>query len=231
MHRLAGTCLYVLPLAASAALAQTGTAGIAGTILDAKTSKPVPTALVIANRAGAPPLARDTRTGGDGAFQIPGLPAGKYALCVQVSGDRYLDPCQWNGSAITLTLASGQSITGVSLRLVAASVVNIQVEDPQQVLSQKTKDGRQPELNLGVWGPKGIYYPAHRAGKQATAASYRLAVPLDTALNFFAASRDLKLGDVTGVPLPGNASQQAFQHATGDANPKSFAFTVLGMLP
>jgi len=33
------------------------------------------------------------------------------------------------------------------------------------------------------------------------------------------------------VALPANASQQAFQHATGDPNPKSFTFSVLGFLP
>jgi hypothetical protein len=51
-------------------------------------------------------------------------------------------------------------------------------------------------------------------------------VPRDTALSFYIASRDLKLGDANGVALPANASQQGFQHATGDANPKSFTFTV-----
>jgi len=56
-------------------------------------------------------------------------------------------------------------------------------------------------------------------------------VPRDTALNLRVASHDLKLGDDAGVALPANGSQQAFQHATGDPNPKSFAFTVLGVLP
>jgi hypothetical protein len=125
------------------------------------------------------------------------------------------------------------------LKLTAASVLNIQMQDPQKVLSQKTKDGRNPDLTLGVWGPKGLYYPAHGTGGPAAAASlqvaviysYRLAVPLDTALDFYIASHDLLLGDASGAPLPANASQQAFQHATGDPNPKSFAFTVLGLLP
>jgi hypothetical protein len=114
------------------------------------------------------------------------------------------------------------------------------MQDAQKVLSQTTKDGRRPDLTLGVWGPKGLYYPAHASGSQpaagslqggTTSYSYRLAVPRDTALNFYIASHDLKLGDATGVALPGNSSQQAFQHATGDPNPKSFAFTVLGLLP
>ena len=185
-----------------------------------------------------PPFARNTRSGGDGAFQIQSLAAGKYALCVQAQGDGYLDPCQWNGSPTTVTLVAGQAAAGVSLRLTGASVLNIQVQDAQKILSQKTKDGRRPELTLGVWGPKGLYYPAVRASGRPGAAgnlqsgfTYQLAVPRDTALKFYIASRDLKLGDAAGGNLPANTSQQAFQHATGDLNPKSFAFTVLGLLP
>ena len=103
-----------------------------------------------------------------------------------------------------------------------------------------TRDGRRPDLTIGVWGPGGLYYPAHASGSPAATGnlqggipsrSYRLAVPRDTALNFYIASHDLKLGDAIGVALPANVSQQAFQHATGDPNPKSFSFSVLGLLP
>jgi len=218
-------------LALRAAFGQTATGSIAGKVLDAKTAKPISAAWVIANRAGAPPLMKNTKSGGDGAFQIQGLTAGTYSICVQAAGDQYLDPCQFNGSPTTVTLTSGQTASGIAVTLTAASILTIQVQDPQQALSQTTKDGRRPDLTLGVWGPKGLYYPAHVSGApNATVAagpspqgvasySYRLAVPLDTALNFYIASHDLQLGDSNGVALSGNASQQAFQHATGDANP------------
>lgn len=128
------------------------------------------------------------------------------------------------------------------MSLTAASPLSIQIQDPQYALSQTTKDGRRPDLTLGVWTPKGLYFPAHSSGAPAltmpganagagTSHSYRLAVPLDTALNFYIASHDLQLADPTGVALPGNTSQQSFQHATGDPNPKSFAFTILGLIP
>lgn len=103
-----------------------------------------------------------------------------------------------------------------------------------------TKDGRHPDLTLGVWGPKGLYYPARATGSTTggislqggiATYSYRLAIPRDTALSFYITSHDLKLGDASGVALPANASQQSFQHATGDVKPKNFAFSVLGLLP
>ena len=117
--------ILLLALVVPAAIGQTGTASIVGTILDAKTLKPIPAALVMAVRAGAPPLARNTKSGGDGAFQIHGVPAGKYLLCVQASGDGYLDPCQWSGTPTTVTLASGQAAAGVSLRLAPASLLSV----------------------------------------------------------------------------------------------------------
>jgi hypothetical protein len=229
--------LSILLLGVQAAIGQTGTGSIQGTVLDARTQRSVPAAWVIANRAGAPPFSQNTKSGADGAFLIQGLTAGAYALCVQVEGDQYLNPCQWNGNPTTLALTSGQAAFGISLRLTPASVLTIQVHDPQRFLHQNTRDGRRPDLMISVWGPRGVYYPAHGSARPGTLTggitsySYRLAVPRDTALDFQIASRDVKLGDSLGVALPANASRQPFLHATGEANPRSFAFTVLGFLP
>jgi len=232
--------LLVLSCLVGAAMGQTDAASISGVVLDAATNKPVPAALVLAVRTGLPPLAGNTRSGGDGAFQISRLPAGTYSLCVQVQGAPYLDPCEWNARPTTVTLLSGQPATGVSIRLRAGSILNIRVQDTQRIMSQKTRAGRPPELMVGVWGPGGLYYPARDTRGWIPAASqdpvadshdYQIAVPRDTALRLHVASDDLKLGDALGAALTANQSREVFQHLTGDANPKSFAFTVLGLLP
>ena len=116
-------CILILSLAAPSAIGQTATGSIQGTILDAKTLKPVSAAWVIASRAGAPPFTKNTKTGGDGAFQIQGLMAGNYSLCVQVAGDQYLDPCLWNGIPAAVTVSYGQALSGISVKLAAASVL------------------------------------------------------------------------------------------------------------
>lgn len=219
------------------AYGQTGGASIAGTVQDSATAKPISGAWVIAKRSGLPPAAKNVASGADGTFQIPGLASGTYTLCVEAQGDQYLDPCQWNGSPTAVTLTAGQTASSVTLKLTAASLLTIQIQDPQNALNQLTTNGRHPGLNLGVWGPMGFYH-AHASGGPAPSVAaqggsvyvYRLAVPLDTALSLYVTSQDLQLGDSAGAALQGNTSQQGFQQATGVSSPVSFSFTVLGML-
>jgi hypothetical protein len=237
--------LLALWVVASPALlfSQTGTASAAGTVVDGKTHKPIPAAIVAAIRADVPSLRKAVRSGGDGAFRIDNLPAGPYSLCVQTAGEAWLDPCQWNGTPAGIVLTPGQAATGVSLRLAAASVLKVDVKDPAKLLEGKKKDGRRPDLAVGVWGPGGLYYPARALTRPGGAASpqsagtgqmtygYRLTIPRDTPLKLHVSSKDVRLGDAAGTALAGSAVQQTFQHAAGDENPKSFVFTVLGLLP
>jgi hypothetical protein len=86
---------------------------------------------------------------------------------------------------------------------------------------------------IGVFGPgpQTTFHPAHLAGRDKAGSNYQVAVPLDTPLVLSVASNSLKLADATGAGLPNNASQQGFQHVTGDPKPPSFAFTVTGVNP
>ena len=130
-------------LCCAQAAGQTGTGGIRGTILDASTQKPLPVAWVVANRDGAPPFSRNTKSGGDGAFEMRGLTPGNYSICVQAEGDRYLDSCHWRGQSAAVTVAKDAITSGVAVRLAAASVVNIEVRDPQKLLGQAIAGGRK----------------------------------------------------------------------------------------
>jgi hypothetical protein len=135
-----------------------------------------------------------------------------------------------------VAVASGQYVTAVALKLAPASVLSIQVRDVQGVLALMTKDGRRPDLTLGVWGPKGLFHPAYASGgpviqEGVAGYGYRLAVPYDTPLSLYAASHDLKLGDASGTAFPTNTSQQSIQYKTGEPSPKSYSFSVLGLLP
>ena len=228
MHKL----VVALLAGSIIAPAQTGTGSIQGAVTEAK-DKPIAAALVTALRSGLPPLSQTVQTGPDGSYHLKNLAPGTYTLCAQVPGGGYLDPCQFGGSGSTVTLASGQQSTGNLLKLKAGSVLKIHFNDASGQLSQKTKDGHEPDLFIGVLGPgpQRTFYPAHKVGSDKAGADYNVTIPLDTPLSLSVTSTSLKLADSAGAALAGNAGQQAFQHATGDPNPPSFTFTIAGVKP
>ena len=241
MHRAIGLVawLWAAPAVMPAQAIQ-GTLGgtLSGTVVEAKTNRALAGAFVTAKYAGLPPLARTVKSAADGTFAVTDLPAGAYSLCVQVPGGGYLDPCQWlaavpgaPSAGATMTLGSGQKSTGIVLRIQAGSVLSVRVNDAAQILAQKTKDGREHHLLIGVWGPDRLFYPMRRAATDKAGATYQLTVPQDTALRFVIASRDLKLADAGGAAVAAGGAPQDFQHRTGDANPKSFQYSVTGALP
>jgi hypothetical protein len=98
-------------------------------------------------------------------------------------------------------------------------------------LAQKTRDGRQPHLLIGVPTPYGLFTHARLANKDNNGADYEITVPLDRRLTLNVISRDLKLGDDRGAPLSNNGAHASFLQSSGDRTPKSFQYTVLGQLP
>jgi hypothetical protein len=135
-----------LALLSSAAVAQTGTGSIQGTVIDATSNKPVTGALVTTIRSGLPPISQTTKSTSNGVFQLQNLPAGTYSLCVQIAGGGYLNPCDWGNSALpaaggnsapTVALAAGQNSSGNVLKVQPGSVVQVRLQDTGQFLSQK----------------------------------------------------------------------------------------------
>ena len=169
----------------------------------------------------------------DGSFQIPSLPAGAYNLCVQLPQGGYLATCQWGNTAAAVSVAAAQKSTGNTVRLKAGSVLKIHVDDPGQLMNQKTKDGYLPDLVMGVWSA-GVFYPARVANKVNVAADYQVTVPFDTSLKFTIQSRKLAIGDANKKPLASNADQQTFQHASNAVNgatPAGYSYSVLSVIP
>jgi hypothetical protein len=227
MHRMILAILFQ----SAVLMAQVGTASIQGTVTDAASNKAVAGAYVTAIRSGLPPASQTAESASDGSFQVQALAAGDYSLCIQVPGGGYLDPCQWSGTPVKLTLTAGQKSTGNSLKISAGSVVQVRVDDPSQLLSQKTKDGRNPQLVVGVWGGNSLFHPLRVASQDSTGATFQLTIPPDTALNLQVISGDLKLANSAGAAVAAAGDQQSFQYSTGAASPPSFKYTVTAANP
>ena len=205
-------------------------ASIRGTVTDDK-GRTMSGVLVTALLNARPPFSRTSTSAGDGSFQILGVPAGQYSLCAQVAGGGYVDPCQWSLTLPTVTVAANQASTGNAVRMAKGSVVKIRLQDPGGQMGQKTRDGRKPHLLIGVATPRGAFSPAHQTGKSGNSADFEVTVPVDTRLTMQVVSRDLRLGDDHGSPLSNNGAREPFLQGNADPNPKSFSYTVLGLVP
>jgi hypothetical protein len=215
----------------SAALLAQSTASVQGTIIDAVSKKALSGAYVTAIRVGLPPASQTTISSADGSFQIQSLPPGNYSLCVQLPGGGHLNPCEWEGIVPVIALAAGQTSAGNTLQLKPGATVKVRFQDAAQNLSQKTKQGYDPDLIVGVGGPRGLFRPLHQAGKDNAGADFDLTVPSDLTLTLSVSSKSLTLADDKGGALPGNAGHQDFQCGSADPQPKQFVFTITGKVP
>src|SRR5436309_10559542 len=64
----------------------------------------------------------------DGVFSLTNLPGGTHAICVQVPGTLYLDPCRWS-TPTRVTLAGNQTRAGLKIQLQKGARMLIQLDD------------------------------------------------------------------------------------------------------
>jgi hypothetical protein len=213
------------------ALAALGTGSIQGTVIDASNNKPIGGAIVTAVGAAPSVFSQSAQTSADGSYQIKNVPAGTFSVCAHVLDDRYLNSCNWGSIPLTLTLTNGQQSTGNHLTLKVGSILTVRIQDPGQLLSEKIKNGNDPDLVLGVFDQHGLFYPAHQADKDAAGTDYQLTIPLSTLVTFSIASQSLKLADSNGVQLPNSSNQQGVLRATGDSTSTNLVYTITGPRP
>jgi hypothetical protein len=233
----------------------TSPGSIQGKVTDDQ-NKPIAGALVTITRTFAKPkdpitpYSQSVKTASDGSFLAQGLPPGSYSYCAQVPGDGYLNGCRWGPPPLSVTVSAGQKLRA-GIRVAKGSILKVRVLDPGKVaasLASQKPNGKNPPspiptlpVLMGVWDGHGRYLSVHNTGGDGAGLNYQLTVPFDTPLSFQIVSSKVKLSDSAGVPLPASAagpagsaasaSQTAFQHNSGDPNPKSFQFTITGVNP
>jgi hypothetical protein len=150
----------VLPLSAQ-------DAAVRGRVLD-ESNAAVSNALVAAVpiAAGAP---HQAISGPDGSFQVTGVKPGNYRICAAAPETDLLPNCQWEEMSSPTALAAGQQVSNLSIRLQRGKTIEIQVDDPVQLLAGASRAGG-PAILAGVWDAKGIF---HRASPRAAESGVR----------------------------------------------------------
>jgi hypothetical protein len=188
--------------------------------------------LSFASARGYPAPPRRVLTGSNGAFTFSRLPAGKYVLCAQVAASEpapanspYVDTCVWPPGQTPITLAAGQQIAGVVFTAPKGTWLQVRVADPDHVLPQASAKGPallEPELQLVLKGPDGLYRHARFLSSDSGGRNYQLAIPLKTALGLKIASSVANVFDQTGSQVK-NGDEHGIQSATpADLGPVTY---------
>src|SRR5262245_18209480 len=107
-------------------LGQTPSGAIQGTV-SGEDGQAIAGALVAALRTipALPPVSVRATSTTRGSFNLQNLPAGTYALCDQVPGGGFVDPCQCSRNQLTVDLAEGKVSTENTLRIKKGSILKV----------------------------------------------------------------------------------------------------------
>ncbi len=213
-------------LAATTALAQTpSTASLSGHVLseDGHTLHASVT-LSFAAARGYPAPPRRVLTDANGAFTFAKLPASKYVLCAQIAASEpapanspYVDTCVWGSGQTPITVTAGQQVGGVVFTAPKGTWLQVRVVDPDHVLPQaaagKGPALLEPELQVILKGPDGLYRHARFLSSDSGERNYQAAIPLKTAIGLKVASSVANVFDQTGTQIM-SGDEHGIQAAT-----------------
>jgi Carboxypeptidase regulatory-like domain len=164
---------WIIALAACfCGLAQSQSGSVQGVVRD-EGGKAVRNVRVIAapQPAGA---GVQTQTDGQGVFNLTGVAAGTYLLCVQDPANQHLDPCYWSSSPRQVTIAAGQTITNQVVTALSATTLEVQVQDPKGLTDPKSGPN---ETLIAILRPNGRLLPLSLTGSEPAGKTYAVAVP------------------------------------------------------
>jgi len=225
-HRnVSGFASAILSTALIPALfAQSGSGRISGVVVgdDGK----LLTAIVTANRIGAPAWSVRAESAADGSFSFSLLPAGAYELCAAVKGDTYLDPCVWAASIPSVKVDT-QAVSGYRLVVKKGVTLTVRLNDPRQVLDAVALPGKTvPHVIVGVFTDRHLFQTFGVSGKDTLGRSHQGTIPADRNVALHLFGRDVDVTDLTGKPIDVNGSTVTIQPRLTNAAQLPLVFNV-----
>lgn len=128
---------------------------------------------------GFEPFSSNVVTLKDGSYRVPNVPAGKYDLCIWISGGDYVNVCRWGKAAGSATVADGEN-TVSNLSLTRGRIFTIDVKDDEGYLTRHENKSLGGFLDVGVLNGYRDFVSADIATLDGNARKYRIVVPADT---------------------------------------------------
>lgn len=141
----------------------------------------------------APGVTQTVTTGADGSFSVSGLAPGRYGICVKPASGAYIDPCGWADLLKTVQVSDGATAAAGSIRLRAATVLRVRVNDAAQALAKKAGDKAPPHVLVGVFDFRGMFHAAAEIRRDGAGVSFELPMPPDLPVTLRVYSGQVKL--------------------------------------
>ncbi len=203
--------ILILCACAAAALGQTGR--ITGTVVD-DSGAPIQGASVAASLwssakpvpfvAGRPPafmpVAAKALSGSKGEFQVEGLSAGEYHICVEKPEAAVLNPCLWADPPVSVDVGEGATVIGVSVVAAKGVTLNVRVQDVKGLLKANPA---ADDVRVGTSHRTSPFIPGIVSGRDPAGKSLSVIVPRGQAATISVSSSSFALADEEGVSLVG----------------------------
>jgi hypothetical protein len=166
-------------------------------------------------------------TASDGSFKVTNLPPATYVLCAESQAAALLSNCQWAGSPTppTVDLVAGQASSGIVIKGVKGSTLQIRINDPLGALAALITSALPTKIQSGVFGQTAIYYPTHVASTDLLGQTHTVNIPFDVDLKYSISSGQIKMADSAGAALPSTGALLSFRHTSGATVQPSFTFS------
>jgi hypothetical protein len=144
------------------------------------------------------PFSATALSDSDGAYDVGGLPAGTYKICVEQRKAKVLNPCAWSGQATLVKVAGSQTVAGTDITVKKGGLLTIRLDDSSKLFKQYESTAGAHML-IGVrYGDLG-FAPAELSSQDDSSQELTVLVPYDTSFDISVFSDFFKLADEKGV--------------------------------
>lgn len=163
------------------------------------------------------PIRASAPTGAKGEFEVSGLVAGKYYVCVEKREDAILNPCLWADPPVGADVGEDATVSGVSVVAARGVILHVRVQDAKGLLRVNPAFD---DVRVGTFHRKSPFIPGIVSGRDPAGKVMSVIVPRGQDATITVASEAFVLADEKGEALASTEiAVPAAVVARGDAAP------------
>ena len=162
------------------------------------------------------PVPANALTGAKGEFQIDGLIAGQYYVCVEKPDAAILNPCLWADPPTPVDVGAAATVSGLVVTASKGIAINVRVQDAKGLL---TVNPAADDVWVGTFHRKSPFIPGRIVQRDPAGRTMSVIVPRGQAASIAVSSAAFTVADDKGGALAPEIQIPAAVVAQGNAGP------------